>query len=69
MIFIEAFKNKGGADYLEKFNRFTVNNIFAPSVTGGVHSTWQKAGTGRMGESISNYLNGRYNGGYNIQNA
>lgn len=68
LIFLEAFKNKGGAAYLEKFNRFTTSDLFVPSSTGGLHTDWQKAGTGRYAESISDGINNRYLTGYNIQN-
>ena len=47
LIMMEAFKSKGGANYLEKFNRFTTVDFFAPSKTGGVEVCWQKSGTGR----------------------
>lgn len=47
LIMIEAFKPLGGAKYLEKFNRFKTVNFFAPSNTGGLHTQWQKSGTGR----------------------
>lgn len=36
LIFLEVFKGKGGAKYLEKFNRFANTDIFVPSNSGGV---------------------------------
>jgi hypothetical protein len=68
LIMIEAFKGKGGAAYLEKFNRFSIDGIFVPSNSGGVHTDWQKAGTGRFVDPIMVNYNNRYLTGYNIQN-
>ena len=47
LIMIEAFKSKGGAKYLEKFNRFSNPDFWTGSSTGGVWTDWQKSGTGR----------------------
>lgn len=68
LIFLEAFRKQGGAAFLEKFNRFTNNQIWVPNNSGGDHTVWQKAGTGRHAESMSDYKYGRYLTGYNIQN-
>ena len=65
---IEAFKSKGGAPYLQKFNRFNNPDFFVPSNSGEVHTTWQKSGTGRYAESPYDYVSNRYIPGYNIQN-
>jgi len=65
---IEAFKSKGGAAFLEKFNRFTHSNIFVPTNSGSPHTEWMKAGTGRYAEGMRDYKQGRYLTGYNIQN-
>jgi hypothetical protein len=68
LIFLEAFRKQGGAAFLEKFNRFSNNDIWVPSTTGGLHTDWQKAGTGRYAESAFTTINNRYLTGYNIQN-
>jgi hypothetical protein len=69
LIFLEAFRSKGGAAYLERFNRFTGHpDFFAPSGSGGVGTVWQKAGTGRYAESTMDYIYGRYLPGFNVQN-
>lgn len=68
LIMLEAFKSKGGASYLEKFNRFTAVDFFAPSTTGAVEACWVKGGTGRYSESAMTSINNRYLTGYNIQN-
>ena len=39
-----------------------------PSNSGGVHTDWQKAGTGRYAEGIMDGVNNRYLTSYNIQN-
>lgn len=36
LIMLEAFKSKGGAKYLESFNRFSNPDFFYPSTTGAV---------------------------------
>lgn len=68
LIFLEAFRRQGGAAFLEKFNRFHNNDIWVPSNSGGLHTEWQKAGTGRYAETINACINNRYLTGYNIQN-
>jgi hypothetical protein len=68
LIFLEAFRNQGGAAFLEKFNRFHNNDIWVPNNSGSDHTEWMKAGTGRYAESMGDYLNNRYLTGYNIQN-
>ena len=65
---LEAFKDIGGAEYLEKFNRFNYQGFFQPTSTGGVHTDWQKAGTGRYATSVRESYRNRYMTGYNTQN-